>query len=100
MELATGLPEPVRALLALIAILLIIVPVCMAFGSLLGALFARRQRYPRSIAFGGTLAATVAAPLVLLAASRSPGAFVPLLISGLALPGIAYWLLSRWAIGR
>lgn len=100
MELATGLPEPVRALLSLVAILLIAVPAYMAFGSLLGALFIRRQRYPRSIAFGGTMAATVAAPFVPLAATRSPGAFVPPRICGLALPGIAYWLLSRWATGH
>ena len=97
MELAAGLPEPLRALLALFAIVLIIAPVCMAFGGLLGALFARRQRAPRSIAFGGTLGATVAAPFVLLAASRSADAFVALLICGLALPGITYWVLSRWA---
>lgn len=97
MELATGLPEPLRALLALSAILLIVVPVCMAFGGLLGALFSRRQRYPRSIAFGGTLAATIVAPFVLLAATRSPVAFIPLLVCGVALPGIAYWVLSRWA---
>jgi len=98
MGLAAGLADPLRALLALMVILLIILPVCMAFGSLLGALFAHRQRYSRSIVFGGTLVATAAAPFVLLAAGRSGGAFVPLLICGVALPGAAYWALSRWTI--
>ena len=28
---------------------------------------------------------------------RSPVAFFPLLVCGGALPGIAYWVLSRWA---
>lgn len=100
MELAAALPEPLRALLALVAILLLIVPVCMAFGSLLGALFAHQQRYQRSVAFGGTLLATAAAPFVLLAASDAASAFVPLLLCGIALPGLAYWILARWASRR
>ena len=94
---AAGLPEPLRALLSLIAILLVIVPLCMTFGSLLGAIFARYRRYERALAFGGTLAATVVAPFLLLAATQSSGAFIPLLLGGLALPSVACWWLNRWA---
>ena len=97
MSFAAGLPEPVRALLSLIAILLVIVPLCMAFGSLLGAVFARHRRYESAIAFGGTLVATVVATFLLLAATQSSGAFIPLLFGGLALPGAACWWLNRWA---
>lgn len=97
MEWAAALPEPVRALLSLVAILLVIVPVCMSFGSLLGAVFARHGRRQRAVAFGGTLAATSLAPFVLLAATEAPSIFVPLLLCGLALPGATCWWLGRWA---
>jgi hypothetical protein len=97
MEWAAALPEPLRALLSLAAILLVIVPVCMSFGSLLGAVFARHQRSQRAAAFGGTLAATALAPFVLLAATEAPAIFLPLLLCGLALPGATCWWLNRWA---
>lgn len=100
MELIAGLPEPLRAVFALLAILLVIVPVCMTFGSLLGALFTRHQRYERAAAFAGTLLATAIAPFLLLVATHGAGGFLPLLLAGLALPGASCWWLSRWAARR
>lgn len=100
MEFAAGLPEPLRALLSLVAILLVVVPLCMAFGTLLGALFARHRRYECALAFGGTLAATAVAPFLLLASTQATGAFVPLLLGGLALPGATLWGLKRWVAAR
>ncbi|HMV53948.1 MAG TPA: hypothetical protein PLX20_12700 [Rhodocyclaceae bacterium] len=100
MDFAAALPEPLRALLSFAAVLLIIVPLCIAFGGLLGALLARHRRYERAVAFGGTLAATAIAPFVLLGATHLPAAFVPLLLAGLGLPGLAYWWLDRWASRR
>lgn len=97
MELAAGLPEALRALLALIAVLLLIVPVCMTFGGLLGALFTRHRRYERAVAFGGTFVATAVAPFLLLAATQSAASFLPLLLASFTLPGVACWWLSRWA---
>jgi hypothetical protein len=99
-EFAAGLPEPLRALLSLVAILLIVVPLCIAFGTLLGAVFARHRRYECALAFGGTLAATAVAPFLLLAATQTAGAFVPLLLGGLVLPGAALWGLKRWTASR
>lgn len=92
-----GLPEPLRALLALIAVLLLIVPVCMTFGGLLGALFTRHRRYERAVAFCGTLVATAVAPFLLLAATYGAASFLPLLLAGFSLPGATCWWLSRWA---
>lgn len=100
MELAASLPEPLRALLSFAAVLLIIVPLCIAFGGLLGAVFARHRRYERAVAFGGTLAATTIAPFVLLGATHAPAAFVPLLLLGLGLPSLTCWWLNRWAARR
>jgi len=99
-DLAASLPEPLRALLSFVAVLLIIVPLCIAFGGLLGALLAHHRRYERAVAFGGTLAATSVAPFVLLGATQVPAAFVPLLFVGLGLPGLTYWWLNRWAARR
>lgn len=100
MELVAALPEPVRAVLALFAILLLIVPLCMAFGRLLGALFTRRRRNRHALAFAGTLAATAGAPFLLLAATQQGDGFLPLLLAGLALPSTANWWLSAWAVRR
>lgn len=100
MDFAATLPEPLRALLSFAAVLLIIVPLCIAFGGLLGALLVRHRRYERAVAFGGTLAATSIAPFVLLGATHAPAAFVPLLLVGLGLPGLTFWWINRWAARR
>ena len=95
-ELAASLPEPLRVLLSVVALLGIILPLCIAFGGLLGALLVRRRRHEHAVVFAGTLVATFIAPFVLLGATRAGGwAFGPLLVLGIGLPGVACWWLGR-----
>lgn len=95
-----GLPDALLALLRVAAILLLVLPLCMSFGTLLGALFAHRHRVESGVAFGATLVASALAPLLLLVASQQGGAWWALLPLGLALPGATHWLGARWAARR